>query len=354
MLQQQVRFAGAISGAMMKRISALVLPLAAAFLAPLPVHARQAGEGQAEPAPAPAATIYDAQIVARYPHDPAAFTQGLLWHDGQLYESTGLEGQSQIRRVDLATGDVLAAQAIPADQFGEGVALWGDELVSLTWMDRVIHRWSLDTLELVRSDPFPFEGWGLTAMDGMLVASDGSATLRFLDPETYAVEHEVTVTLDGRPIARLNELEAADGLIWANQWYSQVIVGIDPAHEPVAAADQVRSALWQGLGGLRVAYAEPAESGAAVQGDAATVTAITAITAVTAATTVVTAATSVGADDQPGVGSSPPLVGVLHPCPSALAIPRCCARCWPGSTAVCCAAARAQTYKINIQNKHTT
>ena len=229
MLQQQVRFAGAISGAMMKRISALVLPLAAAFLAPLPVHARQAGEGQAEPAPAPAATIYDAQIVARYPHDPAAFTQGLLWHDGQLYESTGLEGQSQIRRVDLATGDVLAAQAIPADQFGEGVALWGDELVSLTWMDRVIHRWSLDTLEPVRSDPFPFEGWGLTAMDGMLVASDGSATLRFLDPETYAVEREVEVTLDGRPIARLNELEAADGLIWANQWYSQVIVGIDPA-----------------------------------------------------------------------------------------------------------------------------
>ena len=229
MLQPRVRFAGAISGAMMKRISALALPLAAAFLAPLPVHAQQAGEGQAEPAPAPAATIYDAQIVARYPHDPAAFTQGLLWHDGQLYESTGLEGQSQVRRVDLATGEVLAAQAIPADQFGEGMALWGDELVSLTWMDRVIHRWSLDTLEPVRSDPFPFEGWGLTAMDGMLVASDGSATLRFLDPETYAVEREVEVTLDGRPIARLNELEAADGLIWANQWYSQVIVGIDPA-----------------------------------------------------------------------------------------------------------------------------
>ena len=229
MLQPRVRFAGAISGAMMKRISALALPLAAAFLAPLPVHAQQAGEGQAEPAPAPSATIYDAQIVARYPHDPAAFTQGLLWHDGQLYESTGLEGQSQVRRVDLATGEVLAAQAIPADQFGEGMALWGDELVSLTWMDRVIHRWSLDTLEPVRSDPFPFEGWGLTAMDGMLVASDGSATLRFLDPETYAVEREVEVTLDGRPIARLNELEAADGLIWANQWYSQVIVGIDPA-----------------------------------------------------------------------------------------------------------------------------
>lgn len=227
MLQPQVRFAGAIFGAMIKPISVLALPLFAVFLAPLPVHAHQAGEAQAEPAPS--ATIYDAEIVARYPHDPAAFTQGLLWHDGRLYESTGLEGQSQIRKVDLETGDVLASQAIPSDQFGEGMALWSDELVSLTWKDQVIHRWSLDTLESVRSDPFPFEGWGLTAMDGMLVASDGSAMLRFLDPETYAVQREMTVTLDGRPISRLNELEAGDGLIWANQWYSKVIVGIDPA-----------------------------------------------------------------------------------------------------------------------------
>ena len=216
---------------MTKRLFTFALPLAAACLAPLPVQAKETTEtqAQAQAAPEPSATIYDAEVVARYPHDPAAFTQGLLWHDGQLYESTGLEGQSQIRRVDLATGDVLAAQAIPADQFGEGMALWGDELVSLTWMDRVIHRWSLDTLELVRSDPFPFEGWGLTATEGMLVASDGSATLRFLDPETYAVQRELKVTLDGRPIARLNELEAGEGLIWANQWYSQVIVGIDPA-----------------------------------------------------------------------------------------------------------------------------
>lgn len=181
---------------------------------------------------APAETgpvVYDVEVVARLPHDPDAFTQGLLWHDGHLYESTGQVGQSQIRKVDPTTGEVLAARDIPADQFGEGLALWDDELVSLTWRNGVIHRWSLEGLEAVRSDPFPYEGWGLTVLGDQLVASDGSATLRFLDPETYAVQREITATLDGKPVPRLNELEAIDGLIWANQWYSQAIVGIDPA-----------------------------------------------------------------------------------------------------------------------------
>lgn len=201
------------------------------------VCAQSAAFAQHAPAPdAPVApaqdagpTVYDVEIVARYPHDPGAFTQGLLWHDGYLYESTGQIGQSQIRRVDLATGEVLAARDIPADQFGEGLALWGDELVSLTWQDGVIHRWSLDSLEPVRSDPFPYEGWGLAVLDDALVASDGSATLRILDPDTYELRREVEVTLDGRPVPRINELEVVDGLIWANQWYSQVIAGIDPA-----------------------------------------------------------------------------------------------------------------------------
>ena len=181
---------------------------------------------------APAETspvIYDVEVVARYPHDPDAFTQGLLWHDGHLYESTGQVGRSQIRKVDPTTGEVLAARDIPVDQFGEGLALWDDELVSLTWRNGVIHRWSLYGLEPVRSDPLPYEGWGLTVLGDQLVASDGSATLRFLDPQTYAVQRELTVTLDGKPVPRLNELEAIDGLIWANQWYSQAIVGIDPA-----------------------------------------------------------------------------------------------------------------------------
>lgn len=199
--------------------------------APSVGFAQQAPAPDPPPAPAPedAPSVYDVEIVARYPHDPQAFTQGLLWHDGHLYESTGQIGQSQIRRVDLVTGKVLAARDIPADQFGEGLALWGDELVSLTWQDRVIHRWSLDSLAPVRSDPFPYEGWGLAMLDDALVASDGSATLRFLDPSTYELRRQIEVTLGGRPVARINELEAVDGLIWANQWYSRVIVAIDPA-----------------------------------------------------------------------------------------------------------------------------
>ncbi|GAB5347977.1 glutaminyl-peptide cyclotransferase [Alteriqipengyuania sp. 357] len=215
----------------------LSLSLALAALA-TPVAAQTAPLAQSTPvqsAPAesaaPAETgpvVYDAQVVARFPHDPTAYTQGLLWHDGHLYESTGREGQSQVRRVDLASGEVLAASDIPTDQFGEGLALWGDELVSLTWRNGVIHRWALGTLAPVRSDPFAFEGWGLAVLGDQLVASDGSATLRFLDPETYSVEREIEVSLDDRPVPRLNELEVVDGLIWANQWYSQVIVGIDP------------------------------------------------------------------------------------------------------------------------------
>jgi len=198
-------------------------------LAPVWAAAQEPAQEATAPTAETAPVIYDVEVLARYPHDPEAFTQGLLWHDGHLYESTGQVGQSQIRKVDPTTGDVLAARDIPADQFGEGLALWRDELVSLTWRDGVIHRWSLAQLEPVRSDPFPYEGWGLTVLGDQLVASDGSATLRFLDPQTYEVQREVTVTLDGKPVPRLNELETIDGLIWANQWYSQAIIGIDPA-----------------------------------------------------------------------------------------------------------------------------
>ena len=212
--------------------AAMHIPLALCLYAlamPVAAAAQQAPETTASAAQTAAPTIYDVEIVARYPHDPQAFTQGLLWHDGHLYESTGQIGQSQIRRVDLATGDVLAAQDIPADQFGEGLALWGDELISLTWQNAVIHRWSLDSLAPLRSDPFPYEGWGLAVLGEVLVASDGSATLRFLDPESYELRRDVEVTLGGRAVPRINELEAVDGLIWANQWYSEAIVAIDPA-----------------------------------------------------------------------------------------------------------------------------
>lgn len=188
----------------------------------------------AQPAPAPEApqeapAIYDAEVVARYPHDPGAFTQGLLWHEGSLYESTGLVGRSEIRKVDPATGDVLARRAIPETQFGEGLALWNGELISLTWKSGTIHRWRLDGLAPIRSDAgYPFEGWGLARMEDALVASDGSSTLRVLDPDDYTVRRTIPVTIEGRPLAMLNELEVVDGLILANVWLTGFVVGIDP------------------------------------------------------------------------------------------------------------------------------
>ena len=175
-------------------------------------------------------TVYRAEVVATYPHDSGAFTQGLLWHDGSLFESTGQEGQSVVREVDVLTGKIKRERAIPVDQFGEGLALWEGEFVSLTWRDGAIHRWDAETLEPMSSHAdFPHEGWGLTSSEEGLIHSDGSATLRILDPETYEIRRTIEVTLNGRPLSRLNELEMIDGLVYANVWMAPYIVAIDPA-----------------------------------------------------------------------------------------------------------------------------
>ncbi len=203
--------------------------LAALLVAPLASTDRASQPPSAPENPEVAPTIYDVEVFARYPHDVGAFTQGLLWHDGALYESTGRVGTSSIRKVDLATGQVVAFQKIPSGQFGEGLALWNDELVSLTWLDGVIHRWDLKDLGPIRSDKgYPYEGWGLTRFEDSLVASDGSDKLRFLDPEDYSIKRTVSVTINGGPVSRLNELELVDGLIFANLWMSDFIVGIEP------------------------------------------------------------------------------------------------------------------------------
>ncbi|MBX7534860.1 glutaminyl-peptide cyclotransferase [Qipengyuania sp. GH1] len=208
-----------------KTFSALLLSLSMPFAA-------TAQEASPEVAVAPYAgpTVYQAEVVARYPHDKDAFTQGLLWHDGALFESTGQEGRSVVRKVDLSSGKTIGESAIPADQFGEGLALWEGALISLTWRDGVIHRWDADTLAHVssRSD-YPLDGWGLTSAEEGLIHSDGSDILRVLDPETYEVRRSVSVTLNGRPLRRLNELEMIDGLVFANVWMTPFIVAIDPA-----------------------------------------------------------------------------------------------------------------------------
>ncbi|MBX7541108.1 glutaminyl-peptide cyclotransferase [Qipengyuania sphaerica] len=174
--------------------------------------------------------VYRAEVVATYPHDTKAFTQGLLWHDGSLFESTGREGQSVVREVDLETGKVIRERALPGRQFGEGLALWGDEMVSLTWRDGAIHRWDAETLDpLATRADYPLVGWGLATSPEGLVHTDGSATMRVLDPQTYEVLRSVDVTLNGRSLRQLNELEMIDGLVYANIWGAPYIVAIDPA-----------------------------------------------------------------------------------------------------------------------------
>ena len=199
-------------------------------LGALPAAAQEAApQEQVAPAPYAGPVVYVAQVKATYPHDPEAFTQGLLWHDGHLYESTGREGLSQVRKVALETGEVLAASDIPADQFGEGLALWEDEFVSLTWRDGAVHRWDAETLAAVSTNTdFGREAWGLTSLPEGLVMSDGSSTLRVLDPATYEIEREIEVTMNGRPVRQLNELEVVDGLILANVWHQPFILAIDP------------------------------------------------------------------------------------------------------------------------------
>jgi glutamine cyclotransferase len=180
-----------------------------------------------------------AEEVARYPHDTDAFTQGLLWYDGALYESTGLYGRSSLRRVRLADGAVQAIRYLPDDVFGEGLARVGEELVQLTWRAGVAYRWPVAGFE--RGEPplethaYEGEGWGVCHDGTRLVMSDGSASLTFRDPATFAVQGTVTVTMDGEPLDRLNELECIGGDVWANVWYEDRIVRIDPEAGRVTA-----------------------------------------------------------------------------------------------------------------------
>lgn len=181
------------------------------------------------------------RVVARFPHDSAAFTEGLIWNDGALVESVGLEGQSDVRRVALATGKVLRRATIPPAQFGEGLAAWKSELVSLTWHDGIAHRWSATTLKPLGTLRYAGEGWGLASDAQGFVRSDGSATLTFHDPATMAERRRVTVTLNGRAITQINELETVDGAILANVWHTPYLLRIAPATGTVTAVIDLRA-----------------------------------------------------------------------------------------------------------------
>lgn len=168
------------------------------------------------------------QIVHKYPHDRGAFTQGLIWLDGHLYESTGLKGQSSLRMVDLETGKILQYTPLPADYFGEGMTEWGSTLVQLTWQNHVALVYDRFSFHVLRTVPVPEDGWGLTEDGKHLILSDGTSTLRFLDPETLHELRHVNVTWHGAPVVKLNELEYIHGEIYANIWYSDRIARISP------------------------------------------------------------------------------------------------------------------------------
>ena len=168
------------------------------------------------------------KVVAVYPHDPNAFTQGLAIAGGQLYEGTGLYGQSTIRKVDVTTGRVEKQRPINAAYFGEGIAILDGHLYQLTWQNGLGLVYDLATFNQQRTFQYAGEGWGLTQDGRELILSDGSARLRFLDPQTFAVVREIEVRDHGQPVTKLNELEYIDGEIWSNVWYDDRIARISP------------------------------------------------------------------------------------------------------------------------------
>ena len=210
------------------RRAGLLLVLSA-LLAPIGAG-QVAGQTQASAIP-----VQAAQAIRRLPHDRGAYTEGLFIDRGQLFESTGQVGRSSVRRVDLTTGRVLARVSLPEPLFGEGIAPWHgpdgrDEILGLTWRDGVGFRLSRDGFKVVGRFSYLGEGWGMTAHGAELIMSDGTDTLRFIDPSTFRARRLLRVTAGGVGVPMLNELEWVDGEILANVWLTDRIARIDPAN----------------------------------------------------------------------------------------------------------------------------
>jgi glutamine cyclotransferase len=204
----------------------VALPIVATARAtPTPAPAPTAAPTQTLPA---AAITYTYEVLNVYPHDPGAFTQGLIYTDGVLYESTGLNGRSSLRRVALETGDVLQQRDVAEQYFAEGLTLFDNRLIQLTWQNRVGFIYDKESFEPTDTFSYTTEGWGITHDGVQLIMSDGSPTLRFLDPQTFEVQREVQVTDNGAPVVRLNELEYVNGEVWANVWQTDLVARVDP------------------------------------------------------------------------------------------------------------------------------
>ncbi|MGZ3634419.1 MAG: glutaminyl-peptide cyclotransferase [Syntrophales bacterium] len=173
-------------------------------------------------------TLHNVRVVNVYPHDPAAFTQGLTFHNGYLYEGTGILGQSSIRKVELKTGRVLKHQSLAAEHFGEGIAICRNKLIQLTWQSHIAFVYDLQSFRLLKTFSYPMEGWGITCYGNYLIMSDGTAVLRFLDARTYKMVKQIEVRDRGNILPNINELEFIKGEIYANVWGTGYIVRISP------------------------------------------------------------------------------------------------------------------------------
>lgn len=193
--------------------------VAAAATVPLTPTGRLDAEVGAQP--------MSVQVLATFPHDANAFTQGLVWDAGRLFESTGLEGRSSLREVDPATGQVLRKVDLAPDIFGEGLAMVDDRLVQITWKNAVAFDWKKDSFDKLGEFQYTGEGWGLCRDGDRLIMSDGSDQLSFRDPVTFALTGKMAVTLDGSPVHNLNELECVGDDVYANIWLTDWIYRID-------------------------------------------------------------------------------------------------------------------------------
>jgi glutamine cyclotransferase len=181
------------------------------------------------PSPMPGRpAIYGYTVVATYPHDRAAFTQGLVYDNGVLYESTGQYGQSSLRKVQLKTGRVLQRRGVSRKYFAEGLVLVGNRLIQLSWKEQTGFVYDKATFRQTRTFTYTTEGWGITFDGTSLIMSDGSANLYFLDPQTFALQDTLAVSDNGQPVTRLNELEFVNGEILANVWQTDRIARINP------------------------------------------------------------------------------------------------------------------------------
>jgi glutaminyl-peptide cyclotransferase len=183
--------------------------------------------------------VYTYEVVKTYPHDPAAFTEGLFYHDGFLYESTGQEGHSSLRKVELETGKVVQKFDLPRDSFGEGIALVNGLIYQLTWQEELCRVFDIKDFKLVREFHYQGDGWGMTTDGQNLFMTNSTHVMQVMDPATFKPTRQIIVKRDdGRPLMQINELEYVKGEIWANIWHSEspeilgkpnYIVRIDPA-----------------------------------------------------------------------------------------------------------------------------